>query len=235
MISLRSLLILFISVAAFRPIQAQPEPDYAVQTNFTCLALDHEIEDLKILSAGEVCDIDIYTTTRSRRIDYRGPKELTFFRESATLGPDGQPVRTPVGRVALDGLYSRYLLLFAKRASDAENYSIYPILDTTDKFKAGSYRFLNLAPFKVAIKIGESRHLLTEKNITDVNGNFEHGNYYQTIMLTLPEGEEEPVPAYSGRIYFNKHMRMLYIIRPDGDATSGKIKIIGIPERMPVQ
>lgn len=235
MIPIRRLFFLFISLAASGPLQAQPEQDYALQTDFTCLALDKEIKGLKILSAGEVRAINIYSSTRSRKINYRGAKQLTFFRESETPGPDGQPVRTPVGQINLDGTYTRYLLLFAKHAGDTESYSIYPIPDTTEQFKAGTYRFLNLAPFKIAVKIGESKHLLTEKDITDVIGNFEHGNYYQTIMLSLPGSAEEAVPAYSGRIHFNEHMRMLYIIRPKEDAKSGKITFAGIPERMPPQ
>ena len=58
-------------------------------------------------------------------------------------------------------------------------------------------RFLNLASFKISLKIGETKHLLAEKNITDVSDEFEHGNYYQTMMLSLPEGEAEPVSAYN--------------------------------------
>jgi hypothetical protein len=211
---------------------AQPEQDSWLNTSISGLALDGQINDLKILSNGETLDIDLYTTTRSRRLKYRGPKQLTFFRESEPLTPEGEPIRTPVGGVTLDGLHPRYLLLFAKRSGDTENYSIFAIPDTTEHFKAGTYRFLNLAPFKVAIKIGESKHILAEKNITDVTGDFEHGNYYQTMMLSLPEGEAEPVPAYSGRIYFNKHMRMLYIIRPKEGGKAGKIKFTGIPERV---
>ena len=58
-------------------------------------------------------------------------------------------------------------------------------------------RFLNLASFKMALKIGETKHLLAEKNITDVSDEFEHGNYYQTMVLSLSEGEAEPVSAYN--------------------------------------
>ena len=174
----------------------------------------------------------MYTTTRSRRLKYSGPEQLTFFRESETLTPEGEPIRTPVGQVTLDGLHPRYLLLFAKQSGDTERYFIFAIPDTTEHFKAGTYRFLNLAPFKVALKIGDSKHLLAEKNITDVSGDFEHGNYYQTMILSLPEGEAKPVPAYSGRTYFNKHMRMLYIIRLKEGGKAGKIKITGIPERV---
>lgn len=232
MILLRPLLLLLISLAALGSLQAQTEQEHALQTDFTCLALGGEIKDLKILSSDEVKTIQIYSTTRSKKINYSGPQQLTFFRESETLGPDGQPVRTPVGQIKLHGTHTRYLLLFAKRSGNKESYSIYPIPDTKEKFKAGTYRFLNLAPFKVAVKIGESQHLLAEKNITDVNGDFEHGNYYQTVILSLPEGKEEPMPAYSGRIYFNQHTRMLYIILPKEDGKTGKIKFIGIPERM---
>ena len=230
MILIRLLLPLLILFAALESLSAQREK--VIQTDFTCIALSSDIKNLKILSSDEVKTLDIYTTTRSKKINYRGLQQLTFFRESETLGPDGQPVRTPVGQVKLNGSQKRYLLLFAKSSSNKENYSIYPIPDIQEKFKAGTYRFLNLAPFKLAVKIGESQHFLAKKNITDVNGDFEHGNYYQTIILSLPEGKEEPVPIYSGRIYFNQNTRMLYIILPKEEGKTGKIKIVGIPERV---
>jgi hypothetical protein len=229
----RSTPIRLLLLAAFSLVgisHAQPEP--VLSASISGLALDAQINDLKLLSKGETLDIDLYTTTRSRRLKYNGPETLTFFRESEVLTPEGEPIRTPVGQVTLDGLHPRYLLFFDKQAGDIERYSIFAIPDTTEDFKAGTYRFLNLAPFKVALKIGDSKHFLTEKNITDVSGNFEHGNYYQTMMLSLPEGEAEPVPAYSGRIYFNKHMRMLYIIRPKEGGKAGTIKFTGIPDRV---
>ena len=228
--SIRLLLLAALSLVGIS--HAQPEPEPALSASISGIALDAQINDLKILSKGETLDIDLYTTTRSRRLKYSGPEQLTFFRESETLTPEGEPIRTPVGQVTLDGLHPRYLLLFAKKSGDTERYSIFAIPDTTEHFKAGTYRFLNLAPFKVALKIGETKHMLAEKKITDVSGDFEHGNYYQTMMLSLPEGEAEPVPAYSGRIYFNKHMRMLYIIRPKEGGKAGKIKFTGIPDRV---
>ena len=235
MIIFRTTLIPCLLLAALSLVgisHAQPAQDTLLNTSISGLALDTQINDLNILSNDEILDIDLYTTIRSRRLKYIGPKQLTFFRKSETLSPEGEPIRTSVGQVTLDGLHPRYLLLFAQKSGATERYSIFAIPDTTEHFKAGTYRFLNLAPFKVAVKIGESKHLLAEKNITDVSGDFEHGNYYQTMMLSLPEGEAEPVPAYSGRIYFNKHMRMLYIIRPKEGGKAGKIKFTGIPERV---
>lgn len=235
MILLRSTsirLLLLAALTLIRVSDAQPESAPALSASINALALDAQINDLKILSNGETLSIDLYTTTRSRSLKYSGPKQLTFFRQSESLTPEGEPIRTPVGQVTLDGLHPRYLLLFAKKSGNTEHYSIFAIPDSTENFKAGTYRFLNLAPFKVALKIGETKHMLAEKNITDVSGDFEHGNYYQTMMLSLPKGEPEPVSAYSGRIYFNKHMRILYIIRPKEGGKAGKIKFTGIPERV---
>lgn len=214
------------------PIQAQPEDPALLNAGISGLALEDEIRDLKLLSAEGPQTIHLYANARSRTIQYSGPDTLVFFREKEAPAGEEGPLRIPVGRVTLDGQHARYLLFFTKKTSSEESYSIFAIPDTTDGFKAGTYRFLNLAPYDVAVKIGESRHVLKERNITDVAGDFEHGNYYQTILLSLPDKAKDPVPAYSGRVYFNKHIRMLYIIRPRAGGSPGKIQFTGIPERV---
>jgi hypothetical protein len=223
-------LLLLAALSLIHVSYAQPTP--ALSASIKCLALDTKINDLKIISKGETLGIDLFTTTRSRSIKYSGPKQLTFFRQNKAPSLEGEPILTPVGQVTLDGLHSRYLLLFAKMSSKTEQYSIFAIPDSTEKFNAGTYRFLNLAPFTVALKIGETKCTLAESSITDVSGDFEHGNYYQTLMLSLPKSVPKPVIAYSGRIFFNKHIRMLYIIRPQEGSKAGKVIFTGIPERV---
>jgi hypothetical protein len=207
-----------------------------IQVSLGAISLGDEIKDLKVLSSGQVEVMNtVYPNTRNGVFSYRGSKKLSFFREKPAVGPDQEPIRIPVAEVELDGKHSRYLLFFVKKSGDVEAYSIFSIPDSASHFPSGSYRFLNLAPYKVAIRIGDEKKILAEKNITDIKGNFEHGQYYETVMLSLPKDGEEPIPAYSGRIHFNKDLRVIMVIYPKEGAREGKIHFISILDRVASQ
>jgi len=207
-----------------------------IQVSLGAVSLDDEIKDLKVVSSGQVKVMNtVYPNTRNGVFSYRGTKKLTFFREKPAVDPDQEPIRIPVAAVELDGKHSRYLLFFAKKSGDAEAYSVFSIPDSASHFPAGSYRFLNLAPYKVAIRIGDEKKILAEKKITDIKGNFEHGQYYETVMLSLPNDGEKPIPAYSGRIHFNKDLRVIMVIYPKEDARAGKIRFVSILDRVASQ
>ncbi|MGZ0654906.1 hypothetical protein ACWPKS_04795 [Coraliomargarita sp. W4R72] len=226
---IRCVFLLLASALLGNTLSAQEVPQ--VSASISCVTLEGRIEELKFASSGQVRKINIYAGSRSKVLKYNGPNNLTFFREEASPTVEGELIRVPVGQVSLDGKHSRYLLFFSTSSGAKEHYQIFAIPDSTDTFKAGTYRFLNLAPFKVALKIGETKEIIAEKAITDVAGDFEQGNHYQTIMFSLPDGQE-PVSAYQGRVFFSEHLRMLYIIQPKGDPKTGKIKMIGIPDRV---
>lgn len=211
---------------------AQTERENWIVTSISGISPDEKIEDLKVSSNGEYKDLDLYPATRSRLLKYTGPRQISFYRENKALSEDGEVTRKLVGQVKLDGEHSRYLLVFNRNPGETESYSIIAIPDSNEEFEAGTYRFLNLASFKIAVRIGESLHMLPAGSITDVTGDFDHGNYYQTLMLSIVDDSADPVPAYSGRVYFNQHMRMLYIIRPKIGGKVGRIEFTGIPDRV---
>ena len=74
-----------------------------------------------------------------------------------------------------------------------------------------------------------------ERNITNIKGNFEHGQYYQTVMLSLPKEGAKPIPAYSGEIHFNKDLRVIMVIYPKEGARAGKIRFVSILDRVASQ
>lgn len=207
--------------------QGKADVENLISVRFSAIALDQNIEGLNFMSNNEVGEIDIYTSTRSRLHRYQGPPRLTFFREVEDA--EGELIRTPVGSVVLDESTDRYLLFFIRRNSDTEQYSILALPDGLSDFTPGSFRFINLAPFRIAIQIGEERILLNERDYGDVRGRFEHGNHYKTLMISLPEGED-PLSSYSGRLFFNQRMRMMYIIFPDLDGRPGQVRFTGIPD-----
>lgn len=198
-----------------------------INTQISCLSLDKNIRGLKIESSGEIYDLRIYTSTRSKLLDYSGSRDLVFFREQ--VSQDGAVVRVPVGQVRIQGDPSRCLLFFSKKNSETEGYNIFSMLDSNESFKPGTFRFINLAPFDIAIKINQEERMLKKRQPTDVRGDFENGKYQMTAMVSLLEGQD-PFLSYSGRIHYNENMRMIYIILPEIGGRPGEIQFKAIPD-----
>lgn len=215
----------FLWVPAITLGQSGETPMISVEIN--ALALDREIQGLKFLSGGEVKELNVFTSSRSNVHRYQGPPSLTFFRES--IGAEGEAIRTPVGSVVLNQSTRRYLLFFARQSGTPEQYSILPLPDSLNDFQPGSFRFVNLAPFNIAVQLGEERFMIEEKDFVDVRGDFKHGTRYRTVMVSLPNGQD-PVPSYSGRVFFNERMRMMYVIFPQTDGGPGQIRFLSIPD-----
>jgi hypothetical protein len=203
------------------------EPEISVA--ISALALDQKIEGLKFMSGNDIQEFDIFTGARSRVFNYQGPENLTFFRE-LNAGDNGEEIiRQTLGSVLLNQQYSRYLLFFLRQPDSNETYGIVALPDDVQTFRPGSFRFVNLSAHRVAIRVGDETRTLNQRDFSDIQGNFEHGNYYQALFVSLPEGQE-PVLSYSGRIYFNKIMRMLYIVFPGDDDEAGAIRFRAIPD-----
>lgn len=207
--------------------QQNEEPTISVQ--ISALALDRDISELKLLSGESVEELDIFTSARSRVISYSGPQRLTFFREHESDQTEEGVIRQPVASVVLSEQHPRYLLFFLRRSGSEERYSIVALPDDVTTFRPGSFRFVNLSPHRIAIRVGEESRTLNERDFTDVSGNFEHGNHYQALFVSLPEGRD-PVLSYSGRIFFNRIMRMLYVIFPGDSGEEGSIRFRAIPD-----
>ncbi|TVP76005.1 MAG: hypothetical protein EA353_12830 [Puniceicoccaceae bacterium] len=205
----------------------QTEGPSTISVQISALSLDQEIQNLKFLTNGEVNELNVFTTSRSNVHRYQGPPRMTFFREKP--GVDGEVIRTPVGSVELNQSAGRYLLFFVRQPGTAEQYGILALPDSLSDFQPGSFRFVNLAPFNIAVQLGEERFMIEQRDFKDVRGNFEHGTRYRTVMVSLPNGED-PVPSYSGRVFFNERMRMMYIIFPSEGGQPGQIRFVGIPD-----
>lgn len=203
-----------------------------IQTVISALSLDGDIPDIGLMSNGKIESFNIYTKTRSRQVKYSGPRHLKLFQKLEELNASGSPILKPMGEVTLHGEHTQYLLLFSKILHANKKYSIIAIPDSNSEFKAGTYRFINLAPYPIALMIGDTKHLLAQSNTTDVAGQFAHGNYYQSALVSLREGPEKPQAIFSGRIYFNQYIRTLFILMPDANSDTGHVNIVRIPERV---
>lgn len=198
-----------------------------ISVQISAVALDRGIQGLEFFNSGDIDEIDIFRSSRSRLIRYEGPPELVFFREVETS--EGEKIRQPVGSVTLNEATGRYLLFFVRHPGDEERYRIISLPDSLSSFRPGSFRFVNLAPFRIAVQLGEERFVLTERDFRDVRGRFEHGNYYRTVMVSLLD-DADPFIAYSGRIFFSEALRMMYIIFPVPDGNPGQVRFVAIPD-----
>lgn len=225
------LLILSIALSLTSACSAQGDPAI-FRTTFTALSLDKRIEELSCLTRGETASFDVFTRTRSELIKYEGPKTVTFFRETG-VDSDGNIVQTPSASVTLTGNHDRYLIFFA-RGKEEGKYNAFAIPDSTSDFSIGTYRFINLAPFKIAVQVADKRFMIKERNFADLHADFSDDRYHETVMVSLPEGED-PLPCYRGTLEFNPRLRMLYIIHPKERGRKGRVRFVGIPETVIIQ
>ena len=221
--------ILIITLAACATaLNAQNKP---AQVRLTALSLNARILDLKYESKGKVQSLYVFKNQRSEAFNYTGPKTITFFRESGALDKDGKPVRTTVATCKLPSLKGQFLLILSKVDQDDEAYKIIPIADDWEKFKPGTYRFLNLTPFNIALKLEDTVHMIKELNFTDVSGDFKDDSNYKAIMVSLPDGKK-PVRIFEGHMYYTDELRMLYIITPKNGSRTGRVNFIAIPQKV---
>lgn len=209
-------------------LNAQNKP---AQVRLTALSLNARILDLKYESQGKVGSLHAYKNKRSKAFDYTGPRTITFFRESGALDEDGNPVRTTVATCKLPSKRGQFLLILSKLDKNKEAYTILPIADDWDQFKSGTYRFLNLAPFDIALKLKDTVHTIKERNFTDVSGDFKDDSNQKAIMVSLPDGEN-PVRVFEGYIYYTEELRMLYIITPKPGNRAGRVNFIAVPQNV---
>ena len=198
----------------------------------TVLSLDSRILDLKYESAGEVQSLYAFKNQRSQPFMYRGEQPIVFFRELSQTDAAGNPLRKVVAECQLPGNSRQYMLIMSKRESEAEAYRCFAIDDNWSTFSAGTYRFLNLAPFTIALKLDDKVYEIKKQNFTDVSGKFDDDKEQQAIMVSLPEGED-PLPVFNGLIRYAENQRMLYIISPKSGGRVGRVNFTAIPQRVP--
>lgn len=200
-----------------------------VSVVLSAVTLDKRIKNLKFSSGGAVQALSVFPRQRSKSFIYNGSQTITFFRESKRLDLGGDAIRTIVAKAHIPNQSGQYLLLFATKTATPEAYRVIVIPDDWSDFKVGTYRFLNLAPFEIALKINEDIHQIKAQNFTDVVGDFNDGSHQQAVMISLPK-DHEPQRIFDGFIYFTEQQRMLYIITPKGVAGDGNVNFLAIPQ-----
>lgn len=198
----------------------------------TVLSLDSRILDLKYESSGEVKSLYAFKNQRSQPFTYRGKQPIVFFRELNQTDAAGKPLRAQVAQCSLSGKDDQQMIIMSKKEGNKEAYRCFAINDDWQTFKAGTYRFLNFAPFTIALKLDNKVLKIKEQNFTDVKGNFENGSHQKAIMVSLPEGQD-PLPVFEGLIQYTENLRMLYVISPKPGGRVGRVNFTAIPQAVP--
>lgn len=227
------LLFFFIASVLVSTGVSNPDQETKIQdikTTFTVLSLDKRIDNLCVSKGDELITFNVYTRTRSQQIEYTGPRSIAFFHKSDQL--DTSPTLSePVCTVTVSGNDKRYLI-FLGHSKNPQKYNAFAIPDCTDNFPVGSCRFINLAPYKIAVQISDQRFVIDERNYTNFTANISHKLQHNTVMISLPN-DREPLPCFNGVLQFNPKMRTLYIVSPKARGRMGRIEIIPILEAFP--
>lgn len=203
-----------------------------VNVTLSALALDGRIRDLKYESNGSVEALYAFKDQRSETFKYSGPKKLVFFRELEQFDENGAPKRQPVAECMLPGSSGQYLLIISEDRGAGERYRIFPIADDWATFRPGTYRFMNLTPFEMALKLDDKVYQIGSKSLKDVSGNFENNSHQRAIMVSLPP-EQDPLRVFEGYIQYTDDRRMLYLITPKEGGRLGRVRFTAIPEAIP--
>ncbi|MGB0373042.1 MAG: hypothetical protein ACPGN3_17055 [Opitutales bacterium] len=217
---MRTILLHLIGLISLVHLSASEVEESTVR--FNAISLSGTIRGLHFINGQQQETISIYNDTRSAQISYKGDSILSFFREDPELiDASGNSIRNIVGSVKLPPS-GTYLLLFAAEDSKEESYRISVTPDDVATFQQGAYRFINLAPFDIALKLGDTTTLLPKKKYTDVISIAKDRTYQEAIMMSLVK-DKKPLLSYKGAFYFDPNKRLIYIIKPKSKGRLGRI------------
>ncbi|MGB0371560.1 MAG: hypothetical protein ACPGN3_09425 [Opitutales bacterium] len=202
-----------------------------VDVSISSVSLDSNKGNIKYDSDGEVRSLRIFRGQRSSNFRYVGPLPIQFFREEETTNAQGvtEIVRVPIATAHLPGKSGEFLLVWSKDRDNAGTYLTYAIQENLSDFPAGAFRFLNMAPFDVAVKIEDSVNRLAARAHTDIVLQASAGKNRRATMISLPKDDDSLV-VFDGYIKHMPNIRMLYLIVPQTTGRSGQVKFISIPQ-----
>ncbi|MEO0510452.1 MAG: hypothetical protein AAF065_11395 [Verrucomicrobiota bacterium] len=229
----RHIALFTIFLGIFSLAEAQENGSENVNVTWSAISLSRNISGLKYVSGNEVRKLDVFRGARTKKVTYRGSEVIYFFRQQGSGNdPDDAENRKIVGAVTLPNTSGNFLFLFSKSPKADYTYDITAIPDDLATFKPGMYRFINLAPFDIAIQLGDQRKLIKHMNYTDISAKAEHNSYQQTVMLSLTKQGAKPFRSYEGNLKYLEDQRIIYIISPRKGGRPGRIALTAIPERI---
>jgi len=98
------------------------------------------------------------------------------------------------------------------------------------------YRFINLSPYDIALKVGDEKNLIKKGNFADLESKAEEGGFQDALMysLVVDKGNEgaKPLRAFKGQLFFSEEQRSIYVITPKRGGREGRIDFTVITESL---
>lgn len=140
---------------------AQDQEVPIVRADFTVYSLQR-LQDLHYLNGDlkSSTPMTFYSSSRSTEYHYEGPNPLIFFKEIPAPTPEDPNAvsRKKVGQVTLPEAGGKLLMIFfPKRDSKEEDYSVYPLDDSTAALPYGAIRLFNATPYTLEGVLGKDR------------------------------------------------------------------------------
>lgn len=203
-----------------------------VNVRLSAISLSGRVSPLFFETSQGRQELKVYQGARSKRVVYKGGPVIQFYHQSKKpiTSTDSSNQATVLGRVALPAATGDFLLLFVRDTkAKQERYRIIALPDDLFIFKPGMYRFINLAPFNIALKLGKSQTILKKGDFTDVQAQTADKTYQEAIMYSMLD-EKNPYRAYKGGLYYSSDKRRICIISPKTGGREGRIALTMIPE-----
>ncbi|MGB0372185.1 MAG: hypothetical protein ACPGN3_12695 [Opitutales bacterium] len=218
-----SLSLLLLVVAPCLTSQAQSSSD-RVEVTFTAVSLAGPIGKLDYINSSQLETIHIVHGLRTNPVKYRGPRTMPFYAHGNTQESDVKIEELPPLATVTFPSSGNYLLLFAKNGSQLK---ILPTPSNIDDFKPGMYRFVNMAPFDLALRVGDASGVVSSNTYFDVDASSGQGRSRRAMIYSLLENQE-PRRSFTGGLEYDEGRRMIYIITGKPGGRPGRINIIPI-------
>jgi len=155
-------------LAAFTA-SAQAQEDL-VKTTLLSVGLKGAIDGLYFKNGGSAEELKATMTGLGTGIDYEGPAVVNFYDSPEAMIPkeDGKtPV--PLARVKLPEGEDKVLVIIAPPPKGKKGPAMRAYGISTDKFKAGDYRFFNFSKQNVAVILGKKKIGLSPGSVESVS------------------------------------------------------------------
>ena len=204
---------------ALAPLSAE---EGHVSMQFRTFSVTKGIKGVQCLMAGGPVSIQVPGQNRSAPVQYRGPREIVFYREENQV--PGQEI-VPLAKASLrEGLRNPLIVFIPRREGKTKGtpYLIKVIDDDPRDFPNGMVKFMNLTNKQLKIELGQTRKVRGALEPAEV---FEYrlpdyfkGNIPVKISIAYPK---KMLPLMHSRIFPNKDVRDIYFIWPIYRKTAG--------------
>ncbi|HEY5550958.1 MAG TPA: hypothetical protein VIK52_03660 [Opitutaceae bacterium] len=182
-------------------------------------------------AAGQSTPVELNSHQRTGPYRYRGPNTLVFFRESP--GPDGKPVREPVGALRMAKEIKQAFVFAIPRAASAtsgDEMSFVAIDDSRGAFGPDTLVIYNALPMRVGAVLGERRFVVEPGASPPISvKELGRGTVPMEFWIETAEGSKL---VLGGEIDFTADNREVMILLPPRRAGSWIIQSVRVSESM---